>query len=394
VIHIAIFVFRLQKKRQEDKLKNIMPVVVLMMALVGCTVPVSQAIEPKLTSTAQMGIPNPASVNCTENGYKNEIRTAPDGSQSGTCVFPDGSNCDEWAYYRGECGPAKEIGTSPTMTVEATKDQIGSGSVEKGSDNQLTPSVTATSTDLGDSDFSGVRVTYIGNSGFMITTTHKKILIDAIYRGIKYVYTLPEDIQNASALALPPFDNIDLILVSHSHRDHFDSSLVKQHLQNDPEAAFAAQERIASQFSGLGNQIIYLDPVQGEPVEVDINGIHVKALSLPHGVNEPGNTGFVITVDGTKLFFSGDLDLGQIDYEVFRAYKLPEEKIDIAFITHYYLTEDKSEQRFVKEGIGAKYLIPNHYYFTDPPMNLAIVLHNYPEAILFTGELSSWEMPE
>jgi len=36
-----------------------------------------------------------------------EIRTAEDGSQTGYCIFPDGSECDEWAYYRGECGPVE-----------------------------------------------------------------------------------------------------------------------------------------------------------------------------------------------------------------------------------------------------------------------------------------------
>ena len=50
-------------------------------------------------------LPNPASVYCEEQGYKLEIRTADDGSQSGVCIFPDGSECDEWAYFRGECGP-------------------------------------------------------------------------------------------------------------------------------------------------------------------------------------------------------------------------------------------------------------------------------------------------
>jgi hypothetical protein len=24
------------------------------------------------------------------------------------CIFPDGSECDEWAYFRGECGPASQ----------------------------------------------------------------------------------------------------------------------------------------------------------------------------------------------------------------------------------------------------------------------------------------------
>jgi hypothetical protein len=70
-------------------------------------------------------MPNPASVNCEQNGYRLEIHTAADGSQSGVCVFPDGSTCDEWAYFRGECGPAATATPEPIATVEATPDASG-----------------------------------------------------------------------------------------------------------------------------------------------------------------------------------------------------------------------------------------------------------------------------
>ena len=47
-------------------------------------------------------LPNPASVYCEEQGGTSETRTAEDGSAYGMCVFPDGSEYDEWALYRGE----------------------------------------------------------------------------------------------------------------------------------------------------------------------------------------------------------------------------------------------------------------------------------------------------
>ena len=64
---------------------------------------------PTPTPTASTGMPNPASVYCEQQGGQVEIVTAADGSQSGLCRFPDGSSCDEWAYYRNECAP----GTPP-----------------------------------------------------------------------------------------------------------------------------------------------------------------------------------------------------------------------------------------------------------------------------------------
>lgn len=49
-------------------------------------------------------LPNPASVNCTDRGGELEIRTGEDGGQYGVCKFGDGSECEEWALLRGECG--------------------------------------------------------------------------------------------------------------------------------------------------------------------------------------------------------------------------------------------------------------------------------------------------
>ena len=50
-------------------------------------------------------LPNPASVYCIEQGGTSEIRTNPDGSQTGYCVFPDRTECEQWPFYRGECEP-------------------------------------------------------------------------------------------------------------------------------------------------------------------------------------------------------------------------------------------------------------------------------------------------
>ncbi len=48
-------------------------------------------------------IANPASSNCLVNGGRLDIRTSEDGGQVGYCIFKNGSECEEWAYYRGEC---------------------------------------------------------------------------------------------------------------------------------------------------------------------------------------------------------------------------------------------------------------------------------------------------
>lgn len=51
------------------------------------------------------GLANPASVHCLEMGYERETRKDSQGGEYGVCMFPDGTECSEWAYFREECKP-------------------------------------------------------------------------------------------------------------------------------------------------------------------------------------------------------------------------------------------------------------------------------------------------
>jgi putative hemolysin len=124
--------------RKKEKMNRIFTFVIILMALTACAAPQTQAtVEPTATDMPQAGLPNPASVYCEQNGNTLDIRTADDGSQSGVCVFPDGSSCDEWAYYRGECGPAAEENPAPAMTIEPTTEASG-GYMPPGTEEEIT----------------------------------------------------------------------------------------------------------------------------------------------------------------------------------------------------------------------------------------------------------------
>ncbi len=79
-------------------------VVVAIVAIVAFAGPtIATSLSPTPTATPRAGIANPASVYCTERGYTLEIRNTANG-QVGYCVFPDKSECEEWAFFRGQCG--------------------------------------------------------------------------------------------------------------------------------------------------------------------------------------------------------------------------------------------------------------------------------------------------
>jgi putative hemolysin len=83
---------------------------VTLAVIVGVLAAGGAAPEPS-PAPAEAGLPNPASVFCEEQGGRLEIRTDSSAGQTGSCIFADGSECEEWAYFRGECAPAD--GSSP-----------------------------------------------------------------------------------------------------------------------------------------------------------------------------------------------------------------------------------------------------------------------------------------
>jgi putative hemolysin len=118
------------KPKKEGKMKRIFTFTIILLAIAACTAPQAQA-----------GIPNPASVYCKQTGNKLEIHTAADGSQSGVCVFPDGSTCEEWAYFRRECGSAAQKSPTPAMPVNATT-EASDGTEGNSSGGYMPPGTT------------------------------------------------------------------------------------------------------------------------------------------------------------------------------------------------------------------------------------------------------------
>jgi len=76
-------------------------------------------------------------------------------------------------------------------------------------------------------------VTWIGNSGFLIWTGNRKILVDAVFDGNPSVYTLPAAVKEPLLGGKPPFDAIGIggFFVSHSFT------------KSSPSAAVALRQR-------------------------------------------------------------------------------------------------------------------------------------------------------
>ena len=84
------------------------------------TLPPTEVIEP-------VGLPNPASQNCLDQGGTLTILERGDGGQYGVCFFEDNRQCEEWALLNGDC-PVGGIKVTGYITEAAVYCAITGGS--------------------------------------------------------------------------------------------------------------------------------------------------------------------------------------------------------------------------------------------------------------------------
>jgi putative hemolysin len=76
---------------------------IIFIGIIGVMLSSGSSLQQAISSEG-VNIANPASVYCVQSGYTLEIRTNAGGGEYGVCIFPDGSECEEWAFFRNECG--------------------------------------------------------------------------------------------------------------------------------------------------------------------------------------------------------------------------------------------------------------------------------------------------
>ncbi len=97
----------------------------MLLATLACSLVVTPTPTPAPTlspsptedlGTPQIGMPNPASKYCLDQGGRLELVQEND-AVTGYCHLADGTVCEEWAYYRGECPTATPTAQPGTVWV-------------------------------------------------------------------------------------------------------------------------------------------------------------------------------------------------------------------------------------------------------------------------------------
>ncbi len=211
-----------------------------------------------------------------------------------------------------------------------------------------------------------VDVTYIANSGFLIESSGKQIIIDALFKNGWDNYLIPTDsIVSDIINQQDPFNKSTLMIITHNHGDHFNSAMVVAYLINNSENILIAPPKVTNEFLKLPdynkvkNQIIQVDKINQEKNDTTIKGIRVRSFFIQHDSRpEIENVGYLIDIDKLKVFHSGDYNGSEI--VEFEKLQLQKEDIDLALLNFYGFWNTKEERDFTEKCINPKKIALMH----------------------------------
>jgi L-ascorbate metabolism protein UlaG (beta-lactamase superfamily) len=255
---------------------------------------------------------------------------------------------------------------------------------------------------------SDLRITYIGSEGFLLTSSTKKVLIDALYSdGCGLFYVPPQKITRLIMDMITPFDNINLFLLTHYHKDHCDPQLISEYLSKHKNIPFVTNKPSIVFIDGncfgfvlFKKQFYELTPEINQTLSKTINTIPVKAFGLKHlsfykdsiDLEENMyNESFLFEMDGIRIFHSGDIKKDALQDYCVKNNKWTD-TIDVAFLYYELFESGESDLDYVISTLHPKHIVVMH---VPPSMNeewttkVELLRVNFPNIMFFKSSMDS-----
>lgn len=191
-----------------------------------------------------------------------------------------------------------------------------------------------------------MKITWIGQSGYVISTDTTKIIIDP------YLSDVVNKVANRPRLVDAPFSpdkvSADAIICSHDHLDHFDIDAVADMNRN---LAFITTKDCKEKLNNMGFSRVTVLSVGSA---VTVGDIKITAVYANHTVEA---FGIILCAEGKTLYFSGDTVYDE------KLFDIAGYSPDVTFIciNGKLGNMNVSEAAHTAKTIGAKVNVPNHY---------------------------------
>ena len=227
------------------------------------------------------------------------------------------------------------------------------------------------------SSHGGLKIHFLGNCGFFYESHASKVLIDPFGSEFGDFFFLPSsELKAKMEKGQSPFENIDLLLITHNHGDHFNPFSAEKFLLNHgkskmvcPPQVFNQMKDYCSHWDQIKPQIISPQLRMHQWKSLEIDGITLNIINLQHGTDrslagvpheeyteyeKTENYGYLMTLEEKVIFHQGD---GCLKINASAIQNLQQE-VDIAHLS--YFDWDSVSWNFLNETLYAKYIIFMH----------------------------------
>jgi L-ascorbate metabolism protein UlaG (beta-lactamase superfamily) len=204
-----------------------------------------------------------------------------------------------------------------------------------------------------------IEVTLLANEGVLVSGGGRAVLIDGCVREPYAGYAaVPDEVWTKLVAAEPPFERLDVVLVSHAHRDHFQVEPARELLRARPEAKWVVHREVAAlleagwpQWSEVAARVIAVAPSEDEPAIWRGDAVEVELRRLPHGPARtvPENLAHVVHLAGRTIVHVGDAQATAAQIE---AAGLASRTFDVALLPSWYWLGD--EWTFARRALGGR----------------------------------------
>lgn len=247
------------------------------------------------------------------------------------------------------------------------------------------------------------KITYLANEGYMIEMAGTKVLIDALFKlnptNKSRIDALSSDENNKLIHGYPPYDEVDFLLVTHSHYDHFNAEMVWQYMKNNDSVKIIASRQVIEKIKevnaeglNLDDRLIYIDLKMNDGM---FTGIYLGLTFHAWWINHDGPTNFSVVniayliTDGRKsLLHLGDSEPQEAVYQKFEFRK---KNIDYLILPFWHVY-DSVAVSITNQVINPRYIIPTHILPFDSPTTMESIVKIYPDAIILNSKKRVLEM--
>ncbi|MCB1036455.1 MAG: MBL fold metallo-hydrolase [Acidobacteria bacterium] len=231
-----------------------------------------------------------------------------------------------------------------------------------------------------------LKVTYVANEGFLLESGGRKVLVDALFGDYPLYIAIPDEVRSQVVEARGPFADVDLLLASHHHADHFDARAVVTHLLANPKATFVstpqavAKVREQKGYEKVSERVRGVYPMEGTRASFPELGLEV--LNLHHGRDRKPlveNLGLLFRVGAFKVLQVGDT---QLTRQELAATGLDMDGIDLAMVPDWLLIYD-DWKGMVESIVRPKYLAAIHLQADYGPKDFERIRQASPQAVFF-----------